>query len=1025
MQVLFGRPPIVDRNPSFHIVCGLAATLIFMMFLETYAQVNTTLTPTTDVGTLGTHVSSPTGHIHTITGGTLAGSNLFHSFDQFNVGSGDIANFQNMRVNGAFPSIENILSRVTGGEPSQIYGTLRTTDFGNANLFLLNPNGIIFGPTASLDIGAASQGPRGSGSFYATTADYLKMSDGSSASRFYANETQTSILTSYPIFSFGFLSQTAGIVVEGSQLSVPDGQTLALIAGEVKIDAAETNQGVQHSAMLSAPSGKLDIASITAGEISAATFQPSINGQLGPVSIADGSVISVFNNADAAGTVRIRAGKLVLDNATIFADTGIKHGAPVAVDIVAADEFSITATTGSAITAKSTGAGDAGAVEIVSGKMTVSATNPESLTVIDTHTLGAGKAGNISIIATDITATGDSEGITLFIDSGTTGDKPGGNVSITASNVTFESAYINTGDPNLSEAPALGSAGNIKIIGRGNINLSFSNLTSDSSLGSAGDILLASQGKIGLEFSNVAATGFEHSGAIEIRGDKVSMLDSRVESFLRGSPGVGGEGVLLTGRFIELTEGSTVTTTTLGNGNAGSIHVRATEQLNLVGTSAARTTGIFSNSVGLNGSNGNGGNVFINTPRLEITGGARINTATRTSGQGGNVIIDASTISMTGQLVNSPSEGIFGIGNQLASGVFTSTVDNLPTLCLETCGNAGNISISTDSLHISNGAHINSGTSNSGNGGIIDIRSTNTITLSGTLTGGSPVGIFSRSVGTSPDAGAGGNISLAAGQSIVLSDSATISASSIGPGNAGNIFLNAGQQLDVRDSPNAITTEAAQASGGNIDIKAVDLIRVANSRISSSVQGDETTKGGNISIDPNTVILQNAKILANAEAGKGGDITITTPLLSQDLASRITASSQFGLHGTVTIQSPTSNLSGTVKQLTSKPSETQALLQNRCVALAGGEQSTFIVSGRDALPGEPGGWLSSPLSMDHLIGHGMEHATVPTARSIGLSRSPVLVAPAGERQVLSLRRMTPPGFLVRTFGIDGPTGCRS
>jgi large exoprotein involved in heme utilization and adhesion len=268
----------------------------------------------------------------------------------------------------------------------------------------------------------------------------------------------------------------------------------------------------------------------------------------------------------------------------------------------------------------------------------------------------------------------------------------------------------------------------------------------------------------------------------------------------------------------------------------------------------------------------------------------------------------------------------------------------------------------------------------------------------------------------STDAGSGGNISLKAGQSVTIQNGASVSASSTGPADAGNISINAGQQLDLTEK-SSITTEAKQASGGNIDIKAVDLIRVANSTISSSVQGNLSTAGGNITIDPNTVVLQKGQILASAVHGSGGHITITTPTFLADQFSRVDASSQFGVNGTVTVQSPTSNLSGTVKQLTTKPSEAQTLLQNRCVALAGGEQSTFIVAGRDALPSEPGGWLSSPLSMNHLPGHDAEHAAGPAAKS-------AIGVPMRETQPLSLRRLTLPGFLVRTFA-TGPTGCPS
>ena len=102
-----------------------------------------------------------------ITGGIRPGNgtNLFHSFGQFGVPTNNIANF----LNDSGLATSNILGRVTGGNPSNIFGAIQTTGFGAANLFLMNPAGIVFGPNASLNVG-------GSASF--TTADYLRLSDG-------------------------------------------------------------------------------------------------------------------------------------------------------------------------------------------------------------------------------------------------------------------------------------------------------------------------------------------------------------------------------------------------------------------------------------------------------------------------------------------------------------------------------------------------------------------------------------------------------------------------------------------------------------------------------------------------------------------------------------------------------------------------------------------------------------------------------------------------------------------------------
>jgi filamentous hemagglutinin family protein len=177
------------------------------------------------------------GNIFDITGGTQAGNNLFHSFQNFSIPSGSEAHFNNA------VDINNIISRVTGSSVSNIDGLIKVLQ-GNANLFLLNPNGIVFGPNARLDI---------RGSFVASTANSIKFADGFEFSAKNAQSTPPLLTISVPLgLQFGANPQRIQVQGNGQgersfndpiidnkpALRVPENQTLALVGGEVSLERA-------------------------------------------------------------------------------------------------------------------------------------------------------------------------------------------------------------------------------------------------------------------------------------------------------------------------------------------------------------------------------------------------------------------------------------------------------------------------------------------------------------------------------------------------------------------------------------------------------------------------------------------------------------------------------------------------------------------------------------------------------------------------------------------------------------------
>ncbi len=237
----------------------------------------------------------------------IRGNNLFHSFSEFNVNTGQTATFTGPN------SIANIINRVTGQNLSNIDGAINSrAAMPNANLFLMNPNGLVVGPNASFNIG---------GSIHLTTADYVRMGDGA---QFFANLAKQSTLSSAPVTAFGFLGERAAgpITAEaGSPVVVGEGKSVSLVGGDIAISGRT----------MSAPGGQITVASVTGvGEqtISGAPAgllpplpQSAGSSSQGTIQFTSGAMLQTSSSTGTAGSIIIKGGKLVMENAALEANS--------------------------------------------------------------------------------------------------------------------------------------------------------------------------------------------------------------------------------------------------------------------------------------------------------------------------------------------------------------------------------------------------------------------------------------------------------------------------------------------------------------------------------------------------------------------------------------------------------------------------------------------------------------------------------------------------------------------------------
>ncbi|MDZ8066667.1 MAG: filamentous hemagglutinin N-terminal domain-containing protein [Nostoc sp. DedQUE08] len=897
----------------------------------TFAQ----LTPDNSLGKERSQVIPLNTNNDRIEGGAARGANLFHSFQDFNVGEGRGVYFANPE------GITNIFSRVTGGNSSNIFGKLGV--LGNANLFFLNPNGIVFGKNAQLDM---------QGSFVGTTASSVKFADGREFSA--TTPQNTPLLTiSVPVgLQFGvnpgkitvqgsghnltYNPSTAGTIrTDVPGLQVQPGKTLALVGGDINLEGGN----------LRAESGRIELGSIVSPSLVSLTQNDSglfleysgVNA-FGNIQLSQKASVDV--SGEGGGSIQVQAEKLsVRDGASLLSiTTGSKPGGEFNVNATESIELigeSADKNYASSLYTESQGAGSSGELNVNTGKLIAT-----DGAYISTYIVSSGNGGNLNVKASDSVEL-FGRGIFLsgfYTGTSTSSSGNAGNLSVEA-----RSLAISGGALLFASSPGEGNAGDITVNAQ-TINLSNQGTISSvkSGQGNAGSISIKVQDTLSLtngsrlsNFTVPETVG--NGGDINIQTGKLFLDNNSYFTASTNGQGNGGNIIIQAADTISIANKSSIfsVVSNTGVGNAGNIRILAKS------FSASGESSVFNSNIG---GKGNAGDISINTKKnVSFTGGSFLSASTLGEGNGGNIKIQADgAVKFSGRSERLGS-GIFsgvlktGVGNsgdiEIVARSFELSDDaDLSTLS-NGKGNAGNVLITTLSdTTIKDSSTIATFLTTEGNAGKIAIRAGGDVLISGksdlssflyrnAVGKGGDIEIQGRNFSLTDGAvlnsttvgkGDAGNVLVNATGNISLTNGASIYAATFGQGNAGNVTVNAGGKFSLQgttlDGSNFDTgifsivgvdagfTGKGKGKGGNINVTARDL-SLNGAALSASSLGNGIA--GNININSSAVRLDNkAAITAVTNSSDGGNINLTaTDLLLLRRNSNITTTAGLAKSG--------------------------------------------------------------------------------------------------------------------------------
>ncbi|BAY13825.1 two-partner secretion domain-containing protein [Calothrix sp. NIES-2098] len=801
-------------------------SLSFQLFLTAFTTslltlgiVSSALAQVTSDSTTHTTVNS-NGNDFTILNGINKGNNLFHSFSNFSVPTGGSATFDLTNT----PNITTIFSRVTGSNVSNIDGLIRTLNSNNpVSLFLMNPNGIVFGSNASLNIG---------GSFVGTTANSIKFADGT---EFSATDPAAlpSLTMSVPIglqmgTTAGALVQpAAGIAVQGAPannflfrmptLSIAPNQTLALIGGQVDINSANISAPDGHVELWAMQNGTVSIP--TSGNWQLASSSPSPTW--GTITLQQSSYINT--SGATGGAINIRGRGLTLqDGSNIESSTGA-NGQGQGINVQTTEFVDLLGVShpdnymSPGLTTTVTGNGaiagditiDTPRLHIANGGW-VNSVN-FGINFFTFAPINNAKTGDITVHAADV----EISGYTPYINPLT-----GVNVA------SFITTAVLGGQQNESGAITI-EAERVRLLDGGHITTDLLGIFPPIfTTGKAGDI-------------SVTATQ-----SLDIRGTTPANYNSAIISTIHNlAEGQGGNVTINTGK-LTLANGGTISSQIAGNsdatlagrGLAGNITIHATDvQVSdaIVDLFTHSPSGITV-AVGEN-STGQGGNINLNANNLRVFNGGQITSSTDGNAAAGNVSLQVNKVTVEGN------------SQTLVNGrILPSTI----TAASTTTSDAGSVSLIVDQLNVLDRGQISVSNTGGGNSGNLFV-SANQIKLA---QGGSLLAEVS--------AGDRGNITLKT-DVLLMRHGSRIDTNAADTATGGNISINAPMIIGLENSD--ITANAIQGAGGNINIQTQGLFGLEfrdqltpESDITASSQFGVSgmVQINNFGVDPNSGLIE-------------------------------------------------------------------------------------------------------------------------------------------------------------------------